>query len=159
MRCQHFPTGKWLLILSRADTLAKQKAFVTARSRSLASDLALYKRVYRYSFISQKERAQKGLSLELALLTWQLLFDPPGRYWTTKSTDWLALWLEYLNAKWTKSVNKDMWNQVFEFYLKTLEDETLGFWSEDSAWPGVIDDFVAYAKNKRGDLPDKMETD
>lgn len=52
-----------------------------------------------------------------------------------------------------------MWNQLFEFYLKSIEDETLSFWSEDGAWPGVIDDFVAYAKEKRGDVPENMETD
>jgi len=55
-----------------------------------------------------------------------------------------------------------MWNQTFEFYLKTLEDETLSFWSEDSAWPGVIDEFVVYVKEKRGDVadvPESMETD
>ena len=67
-----------------------------------------------------------------------------------------------MNEKWNKSVNKDMWNQTFEFYLKTLEDETLSFWSEDSAWPGVIDEFVVYVKEKRGDVadvPESMETD
>jgi DCN1-like protein 1/2 len=52
-----------------------------------------------------------------------------------------------------------MWNQTFEFFQKTMQDETLSFWSEDGAWPGVIDEFVAFIKEKRGDLPDTMETD
>ena len=53
-----------------------------------------------------------------------------------------------------------MWNQTFEFFLKTLQDETLSFWSEDGAWPSVIDDFVAYVKELRGpQVADKMETD
>jgi DCN1-like protein 1/2 len=35
----------------------------------------------------------------------------------------------------------------------------LSFWSEDGAWPGVIDEFVAYVKEKRGDNANTMETD
>lgn len=66
------------------------------------------------------------------------------------------MWLEFLKAKYTKSVNKDMWNQTLEFFLKVMQDESLSFWSEDGAWPGVIDEFVAYVKAKRGDT---METD
>lgn len=53
-----------------------------------------------------------------------------------------------MGDNWKKSVNKDMWNQTYEFYVKTLEDPSLGFWSEDSAWPGVIDEFVAWAKTR-----------
>lgn len=121
--------------------------------------MALFKRVYRYTFVCTKEKGQKALPLENALVYWELLFNAPGVPWVTPSTNWIKLWSEFLTANWTKSVNRDMWNQTFEFMAKTLQDETLGFWNEDGAWPGVIDDFVAYAKQKRGDLPESMETD
>lgn len=89
-----------------------------------------------------------------------MLFNPPGRKWATASANWLDLWLDFLQKKWTKSVNKDMWNQTFEFFHKSMQDETLSFWSEDGAWPSVIDDFVAYIKEQRGSQAlDKMETD
>jgi DCN1-like protein 1/2 len=89
-----------------------------------------------------------------------MLFNPPGMKWATASTDWLDLWLEFLQKKWTKSVNKDMWNQTFEFFQKSMQDETLSFWSEDGAWPSVIDDFVAYVKEQRDpQVADKMDTD
>lgn len=127
--------------------------------KQLSSDMALLKRVYRHTFICSKEKGQKALPLENALVYWELLFNPPCRTWVTPSTNWVELWAEFLRAKWTKSVNKDMWNMTFEFFLKTLQDESLSFWSEDGAWPGVIDDFVAYAKESRGDLPVSMETD
>ena len=142
-----------------ADTITKQKAHVANQVSLLSSDTALFKRVYRHAFICSKEKGQKALPLDNALVYWELLFTPPGKQWTTVSTEWLALWTEFLKAKWTKSVNKDMWNQLFEFYLKSIEDEALSFWSEDGAWPGVIDDFVAYAKEKRGDVLESMETD
>lgn len=126
----------------------------------MAKDKATFKRYYRSAFVSSKEKGQKALALSNAIVYWQLLFSgtAPGQPWKTPSQDWLALWVEYLEKKWTKSVNKDMWNQTFEFHLKTLEDESLSFWSEDSAWPGVIDDFVAYAKETRG-TGGKMELD
>lgn len=108
-------------------------------------------------FVCAREKGQKAISLENALTYWQIIFNPPGKPWVTASTDWLKLWSEFLTATWTKSVNKDMWNQTFEFAQKTMQDETLSFWSEESAWPGVIDEFVAYAKVKRGDVA--METD
>lgn len=120
--------------------------------------MALFKRVYRHAFICSKEKGQKALPLENALVYWELLFGPSGQQWITSMTDWTELWLDFLKAKWTKSVNKDMWNQTFEFYQKTMQDETLSFWSEDGAWPGVIDDFVAYVKEKWG-VPEGMETD
>lgn len=107
----------------------------------------------------------KALPLDNAIIYWEMLFNKPGMEWKTlgpnsSTIDWLALWTGFLQSKWTKSVNKDMWNQTFEFYRKTLEDPTLGFWSEDGAWPGVIDDFVAYAKQKiHWGSPEEMETD
>jgi len=150
-----FVTG-WKVL--GADTVTKQKVYVAGQIKQLKSDMGLLKRVYRYTFICAKG-TQKALPLDMAIVYWNMLFNPPGKPWVTESTNWIELWTEFLNAKWTKSVNKDMWNQTFEFFLKTMEDETLGFWSEDSAWPGVIDEFVAYAKAKIGGAPETMETD
>jgi len=82
-----------------------------------------------------------------------MVFSPPGIRWVTTgangTTDWLGEWKAFLGEKWTRSVNKDMWNQTLEFALKTMEDETLGFWSEDAAWPGVIDEFVVWCRERK----------
>lgn len=43
-----------------------------------------------------------------------------------------------------------MWDQTGVFAMKSLEDESMGWWSEDGAWPGVLDEFVFYIKEKRG---------
>jgi len=139
----------------RADTIPKQKAYVAGQLKQLSVDMALFKRVYRHTFICSREPGQKALPLENALVYWEMIFSEPGKPWITETTNWTNLWIEFLKANWTKTVNKDMWNQTFEFFQKTMQDETLSFWSED----GVIDEFVAYVKEKRGDLPDTMETD
>lgn len=57
--------------------------------------------------------------------------------------------MEFLETRWKKGVNRDMWDQLGVFVMKTLEDEELGFWSEDGAWPGAIDEFVLFVREKR----------
>jgi len=142
------------------ETIPKQKSYIATQTPLLSTDLSLFKRVYKHTFICSKEKGQKAIPLENAIVYWEMLFAPPGMGWATSSTNWLDLWIQYLKEKWTKSVNKDMWNQTFEFFQKTMHDDSLSFWSEDGAWPGVIDDFVAYVKEKRGNGgQDKMETD
>lgn len=42
-----------------------------------------------------------------------------------------------------------MWDQTGVFVQKSLEDESMGWWSEDGAWPGVLDDFVGYVRERR----------
>lgn len=42
-----------------------------------------------------------------------------------------------------------MWEQTAVFMIKSLEDQTMSWWSEDGAWPGVLDDFVTFVKEKR----------
>ncbi|KAI8948250.1 DUF298-domain-containing protein [Xylaria longipes] len=110
----------------------------------------LFRKVYRYAFVAGKESDQRALSLEMALLYWDTLFKKPGQSWTGSSTriNWLNEWKTFLEENWKRSVNRDMWNQTLEFAFKSIDDESLGFWSEDGAWPGVIDEFVAWYKRK-----------
>ena len=42
-----------------------------------------------------------------------------------------------------------MWDQTGLFVSKSLEDESMSWWSEEGSWPGVIDDFVAFVREKR----------
>jgi len=141
------------------ESLPKQKQHIANQIRLLPTDTILFKRVYRHTFYCQKERGQKALPLDNAIMSWELLFHPPGQRWVTSSTDWFKLWLKYIDEKWNKSINKDIWNQTLEFYLRTLQDETLEFWTEDSAWPSAIDDFVLFCKEQMGESPVKMDMD
>jgi len=143
------------------DTIPKQKAYLAHAVATLSTDEELFKRVYRNTFMCAKEKGQKALSLETAMVYWDLLFAPPGKVWQTGSTDWLKLWTDFLKQNWSKTVNRDMWNQTYVFHLRTMEDPSLGFWNEDGAWPSVVDEFVAWAKKNRGDgeVGDTMETD
>lgn len=151
--------GRLLNFSRAADTIEKQKQKVAHQTKVLKTDPAFFKRLYRWTFGFAKENNQKALMLDTAIVYWTVLFSPPGPSLATSSTNWLDEWTSYLQEKWSKSVNKDMWNQTLEFLNKALEDDSLSFWSEDGAWPGVIDDFVAHMKEKRGESPEKMEVD
>ncbi|KAB5518005.1 Cullin binding-domain-containing protein, partial [Coniochaeta sp. 2T2.1] len=129
-------------------SITAHKKHIAACTKSLSSDPAYFKKVYRFAFTAGKEPDQKALALDTALVYWEMFFSPPGMAWKSGGTDWFEAWKRFLGEKWKRSVNKDMWNQTLEFALRTLEDGTLGFWSEDAAWPGVIDEFVVWWREK-----------
>lgn len=56
-----------------------------------------------------------------------------------------------------KPVNKDLWEQTEVFMRRIQEDESLGWWTADGAWPGALDDFVVWVKAKRGKAVEAME--
>ena len=51
--------------------------------------------------------------------------------------------------------------ETLKFAKLTLSDEAMGFWTEESSWPSVIDDFVEWVKNEKrgGSKNDAMEED
>ncbi|KAF4119796.1 DCN1-like protein 1/2 [Geosmithia morbida] len=143
----------------RCDTISSQADLLKHRISQLSTDMALFKKVYRHAFVAGRERDQKALSLENALVYWGMLFTEPGWRWESQNHNWLDYWKDYLSEKWTRTVSRDMWNMVLEFAFKSVEDETLSFWSEDGAWPSVIDDFVDWCKKKGITKTDSMEID
>ena len=132
-----------------AETLPKQQGQIASFRRSLVVTPDFFKRVYKQTFLIARLPGQKIVPLETALEYWRLLFTDPSRSWNTPITPWLTYWLEYLEAQWKKSISKDMWDQTGVFAMKSLEDESMSWWSEDGAWPGVLDEFVFYVRDKR----------
>lgn len=128
--------------------LNTQSAHIQSLLPKLAYDRGLFRRIYRHTFVIGREENQKALPLDVAKMYWDLLFGSTGYSWKSKSKNWLEIWKQFLDAKWTRTVSKDMWNQTLEFAYKSVEDDTLGFWSEDAAWPGVIDEFVLWCREK-----------
>ncbi|VUC32163.1 unnamed protein product [Clonostachys rosea] len=144
-------------------TIEAQATYIQGQIASLSSDPAYFKKVYKHVFVAGREGDQKALGLDVAQVYWGILFSEPGWKWTSQNYDWLDLWKKFLAEKWTRSVNRDMWNMALEFALKSKEDESLSFWSEDGAWPSVIDDFVEWCKNNgiggKGGKSESMDLD
>jgi hypothetical protein len=147
---------------SSCDTLDKQKTYIKGLKQSLPTAKDTFTKVYKYTFLLGKTGNQKAVPLETATAYWELLFESPlsAVKWNSPNTPWSTWWVEFLNASWKKSVNKDMWNETLKFAHLTLQDETMSFWNEESSWPSVIDDFVGWVKKEKrgGDAPvDEME--
>ena len=118
----------------------------------LPSSKDTFTKIYKYTFQIARSGNQKAIPLEMALAYWQLLFSSPSSSvrWKTDANPWLDWWSEFLESKWKKSVNKDMWTETLKFAQQCLEDESLGFWNEEASWPSVVDEFVEWVGEKRG---------
>lgn len=138
---------------------AAHQRFVKLSSDKVARDPAYFKKLYQYAFTAGTEsvdgKRQKSMGMGTALGCWEALFDAKiGHAWKTANVNWLEVWQQFLsdkffvNEKFTRTVSRDLWNQTLAFANKTLEDETLGFWNEDQAWPGIIDDFALWCREK-----------
>ncbi|EAT76652.2 hypothetical protein SNOG_16073 [Parastagonospora nodorum SN15] len=135
------------------DTIEKQKAYIKNLKSELPGNRELFDRVYKYAFTIAKAGNSKQAALEQAIAFWDLLFASPlsAIKWSSASTPWLDWWKDFLTTSFKKSVNKDMWNETLKFAKLTLADEAMTFWTEESSWPSVIDDFVEWVKTeKRG---------
>lgn len=133
-----------------ADSIPKLRNVVLQRRSQLSSDRMLFANVYNHAFQLGLINNQKSLGLDVATEFWTLLFSSTGFEWRTRNTPWLEWWLEYMNSKWNKAINRDLWRQTLRFAQETMKDESMGFWNEESSWPSVVDDFVEWVKtNKR----------
>ncbi|KAL8793961.1 MAG: hypothetical protein Q9195_003474 [Heterodermia aff. obscurata] len=149
----------------RATDINAQKATIRDLRRELPQP-DFFRRVYKHTFKLALASGQKSLPLDIAIEYWRLLLQAPSINWyspptvtTPQASPWLEWWLDYLESRWKKGVSRDMWEQTGKLVLKTLEEggETMGWWSEDGAWPGVIDQFVEYVREKRGEQEGRME--
>ncbi|KAI9718099.1 MAG: hypothetical protein M1812_004357 [Candelaria pacifica] len=133
-----------------AGTIVNQSVLIGKLCSELPYDEELFKRVYNHTFQIARNAGQKAIMLDTAIEYWRLLFTSPSVTWNSATTPWLDYYIEFLETKWKKGVNKDMWTMTLSFYTKTKEDEYLEWWSEDGAWPSVLDEFVRFIQEKRG---------
>lgn len=139
---------------ANCDSLEKIKQHILNSLLPARGTMDQYKAVYNHTFTLLIEDRKKAIDIDTAEGFWRILTDADtGFAWVTKSgVDFLPLWLEFLTTKWQKAINRDLWRQTLAFMIKAKEDESLGFWTEESSWPSVIDDFVQWVKvEKRGE--------
>lgn len=131
------------------DSVPKLKNIVLQRRAQLHHDKQLFKNVYNHTYQLALQPGQKSLPLEMATEFWKMLFSSAGFEWRTPRTPWLDWWLEFQEAKVKRSVNKDLWRQTLNFAVESMRDESLGFWSEESSWPSVVDEFVEWVRTEK----------
>ncbi|KAL2221981.1 Cullin binding-domain-containing protein [Thermoascus aurantiacus ATCC 26904] len=143
------------------DSIPKMIEYVAALRTRIPAQPDLFRRVYRYAFPLCRLQGQRNLQFDIATEQWRLFFTTKngGIQWNTQTTPWLDWWIEFLEGRGKKPVNKDLWEQVEVFMRKTHEDENFGWWSADGAWPGALDDFVVWVQGKRGNRGEAMEVE
>lgn len=140
------------------DTLPKMRNVVLQRRSQLPTDRDVFKNVYNHTFQIALQGGAKSLPVDMAVSFWQSLFTAPAFEWRTATTPWLDWWIEFYQEKVNRAVNKDVWKQTLNFAQQTVKDDSLSFWSEESSWPSVIDEFVEWVKEvKRPGGGDAME--
>lgn len=128
------------------DSLDKLKAKLP-RFRSELNDPSSFKEIYNYAYLFSREKGQKCVQLETALAMWQLLVTPEK--WKR-----VGSWCEFLRQRHKRAISKDTWTQLLEF-MSTIEDDFSNY-DENGAWPYLIDEFVAWEKERmiaNGDHP------
>lgn len=136
------------------DTVDKQKKFLAERTRTLGApaNREVLKNVYKYSFeLGITSQGQRLVPKDDLVEFWRLLLSPPGLDWRTKNNNWIALWLEFVESTSTKAFNRDVWTQTLRFAEASLADESLAWWNEEASWPALIDEFVEWIREKRGE--------
>ncbi|KAF9892420.1 Scaffold-type E3 ligase [Aspergillus nanangensis] len=143
------------------DSLKKMITHAANLRSQIPIEPDLFRRVYRYTFALCRMQGQRNLQFEIAAEQWKLFFTPEngGVEWNSTSTPWLDWFIEFLEERGKRPVNKDLWEQVEVFVRRSQEDENFGWWSADGAWPGTLDDFVAWVQKKRGKDSGEMEVE
>ncbi|OQR84951.1 hypothetical protein ACHHYP_12533 [Achlya hypogyna] len=110
------------------------KAKMSVLTSQLKGDAAFFAKVYAFTFGFAKEKDQKSLAVDSALALWEILF--PDRF------QLLPDWLAFVKEHHKNAISKDVWTQTLEFTTQVKAD--LSNYDENSAWPVLIDDFVAH---------------
>lgn len=125
-----------------ADSTAKIKALFAQLTSSLATNNNQYKDFYRWVFTYFLGKDRKTLDKEQALELWEMVLA--GGHFSQ-----LDKFLAFISQdEETKFVNKDLWDQVYDFAVEIKPD--LSNWEDDGAWPIALDDFVQSQKAATG---------
>ncbi|KAJ5894720.1 hypothetical protein N7495_006411 [Penicillium taxi] len=129
--------------------------------KKIPADKNVFRAVYRYCFLLSRMQGQRNVQYEIAVEQWRMLFNAEsgGVAANTATTPWLDWWIEFCEQNGKKPISKDLWEQLEVFLNKAHEDETLGWWSTDGAWPGAIDEFAAFVKEKKSANSEAMEVE
>ena len=140
------------------DTMQGMRDAVAKLRQQLMTDNQFHKKVYVYTYAFARPEGQRSLrmarppspnmfkpdtnmwykALEIAIEFWKLLLANRWAY--------LDLWIQFLQEKYNKTIPKDTWNLLYEFIQDIGTDFSL--YDENGAWPVIIDDFVAYGKER-----------
>uniref|UniRef100_A0A7E4VV79 Defective in cullin neddylation protein n=1 Tax=Panagrellus redivivus TaxID=6233 RepID=A0A7E4VV79_PANRE len=118
------------------DSLDKlQKWFKNARN--CIQKPADFDEFYVFSFAYAKSLAQRGLSLEVAVAYWRIIYGDNRR---------VDHWIKWVEQKGT-GITKDEWTSFGAFIQKIKPD--FSNYDDTGSWPLRIDDYVEFCKEEK----------
>jgi hypothetical protein len=92
----------------------------------------LYRFSYEYARSINESPGQRTIDTDMAMAMLNILLK----------SRWALLprFLEHLQSKKVKVINRDQWNSLFEFSNTILPD--MSNYDENDAWPLLLDEFV-----------------
>lgn len=123
-------------------TIADVKTVVKGKITSLGTD-SQFKQFYRWVFQHVKEdEKKKTIPTNLAIQLWKIVLGSKQ-----KDLPLLEKWLLWCEkSEDFKVVNKDIWEQVYDF-LKETKD--LKSYDDSGAWPVQVDEFIEWCKEQK----------
>eukprot|EP00730_Choanoeca_flexa_P013333 TRINITY_DN5208_c0_g1_i2.p1 TRINITY_DN5208_c0_g1~~TRINITY_DN5208_c0_g1_i2.p1 ORF type:complete len:186 (+),score=31.17 TRINITY_DN5208_c0_g1_i2:152-709(+) len=120
------------------DLRAKLPQFLESALRNFRS---FY--MFAFGFGLDREKGERVLPLELAMGMWQLVFSTPER-----PSKHLPVFFEFLQQSDTRGITRDTWDLYLTF--TDTVDEACSNYSDEEAWPSLLDEFVEYVQEKHG---------
>ncbi|KAI9568986.1 Cullin binding-domain-containing protein [Boletus coccyginus] len=126
--------------VKRRDAADFQEPYNRTRYWQCASNRnTAFAELYQFCFTLSKPPQCRNLDIETAMALWSVLLAP--RYPIVTEL------IEFLSESGSyKGANKDIWNMVHEF-CQTINRE-LHNYEADGAWPTMLDDFVAWKRDR-----------
>ncbi|CAO3689527.1 unnamed protein product [Rhizopus stolonifer] len=116
----------------RADTIEKLKMNKREFDR-VFEDPDQFKEMYKYTFNYTKNKDQKCIEIETAIVVWTMLLEKHPL---------VHEFITFLQErKPVKVINRDQWNSFLDFVSTDLSN-----YDESSAWPVLFDEFVEWRK-------------
>jgi len=100
---------------------------------------AAFQELYVFSFSLVKPQQSRNIDMEIAVTLWSVLLVPLYPL-MSEIVNFIRENGQY------KAANKDLWNMMLEFCRGV--DTNLQGYDSDAAWPTILDDFVAWKKNR-----------
>ncbi|KAH8928856.1 hypothetical protein BT69DRAFT_1329253 [Atractiella rhizophila] len=130
-------------------TLAKLKTYLLNTCDSFKEERSpTFQPFYNFLFPFFLSPGARSLPIDLALTLWSLLLPDYAEADEEMVKDFLGFVEERMKAG-LKGITKDGWGMVLEFSrsMQLVEEDgkkTLSGWSEDGAWPTLIDEYAEH---------------
>jgi len=128
------------------DTVPAMSCRLVVAAQEVRATFTSFTELYKWSFnfALDKEARQRCLPLDMAVAIWRIVFAVH----TATPPPLLEPWLAFLEQRpMSFPITRDQWSYFLKFLFVIGDD--LNKYSEDDAWPNVIDDFVEHLKYRQ----------